>query len=85
MKLREAFAAISVAAMTIAPVAAQAGTAASSSVPSMNSSMGMRASSGVAKKDKLNGADLVLVFVALGAGGYGIYEATKNDKSDGAS
>lgn len=86
MKLRNALVGASLAAVALAPLAAEARTAASAAVPSVGSSIasGSRASSSVVKKNGLDGTETVLLVVAAGAAGYGAYELAKDDKSRGS-
>lgn len=87
MNLKKTLLALSASAMIVAPVAAQAGTAASASVGKIAnmSGVGMRHSTSVAKKQNVGAGVAVLGVLAIAAGGYGIYEATKKNNDEPAS
>eukprot|EP01012_Entosiphon_sulcatum_P044458 TRINITY_DN59171_c0_g1_i1.p1 TRINITY_DN59171_c0_g1~~TRINITY_DN59171_c0_g1_i1.p1 ORF type:complete len:100 (-),score=12.19 TRINITY_DN59171_c0_g1_i1:109-381(-) len=90
MKFSNLLTAVAVAAagLVVAPVAAQAGTAAAGSVVSANklTDFGSRSSTTVRSEENLSGGLLVVLLLAIGAGGYGLYKAIdKNDKSRGAN
>jgi hypothetical protein len=86
MKLKNAMLSLTAAAMLVAPVAAQAGTSASASTGKIASlsGIGERKSAPVKAKQKLEGGILVLAVVGAAAGGYGIYKAVDDNKSNGS-
>lgn len=86
MNLKNIMLSAAAAGMLAAPVAAQAGTTASASTGKISSvsGLGSRQSMAVKGKQKADSAIVVLAVVGAAAAGYGIYEAVKDDKSDGA-
>lgn len=86
MKLKHTLLALAGAAVLAAPVAAQAGTTAAASVGKISSvaGIGERRSVAVKAKQKADGAVVVVGLLAAAAGGYGVYTAVDDDKSDGA-
>lgn len=88
MKFSNLLTAVAAAGLVVAPVAAQAGTAAAGSVVSANklTDFGSRSSTAVRSEENLSGGLLVVLLLAVGAGGYGLYKAIdKDDKSRGAN
>ena len=87
MKLRSVFPAVAAAGLVFAPVAAQAGTKASASLPAAGVSIaseGARASTAVAKKQKAT-SGLLIGGIALAAVTAGvIIAADDNNKSTGS-
>lgn len=82
MKFRNAFVSLAAAGLVIAPVAAQAGTSAAASVPSVAG----RVSTDVSKDQKIAPGLLVAILVAAGAATYGLVEAfDSGNKSNGAN
>lgn len=86
MRLKNALLSLTAAATFAAPVAAQAGTTASASTGKIASlsGVGERKSASVKPKQNIDSAIAVLAVVGAAAGGYGIYEAVKDDKSNGS-
>ncbi|WP_404480174.1 hypothetical protein [Novosphingobium sp. BL-52-GroH] len=86
MKLKNIMLSVAAAGVLAAPVAAQAGTTASAATGKIAnvSGLGARQSMAVKGKQKADSAIIVLAVVGAGAAGYGIYEATKDDKSNGS-
>lgn len=84
MKARNLLPAVAAFGLVFAPVAAEAGTAASSAMGA--ASVGSRTTSTVSAKDSLTPTTWLLIALAAGAGGYGISRAVKSDnnKSNGA-
>lgn len=87
MKFGKLALASAVAALAIMPVAASAGTVASSSLkgvnPVLTSETGLsRGAAPMSKAQDLAPGTWVLILLALVAGGYGFYEAVKS-KSNG--
>lgn len=86
MKLKNALFALTAAGMVAAPVAAQAGTAASASTVKIASLSGAadRKATTVQAKQKLEAGSLVLVLLAAGAAGFGVAKAVDDNESDGS-
>ncbi|MGF7155098.1 hypothetical protein [Novosphingobium gossypii] len=86
--LKKTLLSLSVAALVAAPVAAQAGTAASASVGKISSvnGLGVRKSAAVAKKNKAEGGTIALAVLGVAAAGTGIYLVADgdDDKSNGS-
>ncbi|MEG8222602.1 hypothetical protein OSJ57_18545 [Sphingomonas sp. HH69] len=84
MKARNLLPAVAAFGLVFAPVAAEAGTSASSAMGA--ASVGSRTTSTVRGKDKLTPAIGIVIALAAAAGGYGISQAVKSDhnKSNGA-
>lgn len=85
MKLKSALPAIAALGLVVAPVAAQAGTAAGSSVVSARSlsAVGERRSSSVKQAERLTPALWLVVLLGVGAATYGVVKATDDNKSNG--
>lgn len=86
MKLKNALLSLTAAALLAAPVAAQAGTTAAASTGKIASlsGIGERKSTSVKPKQNIDGAILALALVGAAAGGYGIYKAVDDNKSNGS-
>ncbi|QDK31500.1 hypothetical protein [Sphingomonas sp. IC081] len=87
MKLKNVMPVVAAAGLLFAPIAAQAGTAASAALPKAASlsGAGVRSSAPVQAKQKAAPGVFILGAVALGLAGWGIVEAAKSDnKSNGA-
>jgi len=82
MKIANALAVLSAAALVATPVVAQAGTTASQSIPKsvLLSSMGERRSTHVDAKQNLNGGSFLLGFILGGAAGYALFKIIDDDK-----
>lgn len=89
MKIKSVLSALTVAGLVIAPVAAQAGTAASNSIVSERgiSSFAKRNTTKVKTSESLSGGLLIAVILGAGAAVYGVTQLVDddNDESDGAS
>lgn len=83
MKLKSALIALGASALVVAPVAAQAGTAASASVGKVASlsSVGARQTSSVEKKQKAGSGVWLLAALGAAAAGFGIYKAVDDDNT----
>lgn len=87
MKLKNVMPAVAAAGLLLAPIAAQAGTAASAALPKAGSlsGAGVRHSAPVQAKQKATPGVFVLGALGAGLATWGIVEATKSDsKSNGA-
>lgn len=78
MKISNVLSGMAAVALVVAPVAANAGTSAASSIATAPA-YGARASMPVAKKQNMSAGITVLAVVAVAAAGFGIYEAVKDD------
>lgn len=84
MKFGSFAAGLAAVGFLIAPLAAQAGTKASTVSASLPD-FGSRDSTPVGKKNKLKPGETALIVLALGAGGFGLYKAIDNkDTSRGS-
>ncbi len=86
MKLKNALVALTALGVFASPLAAHAGTTASAATGKITnvSGMGVRQSTAVRSKQKADGALVALAVVGTAAGGYGIYKAVDDDKSNGS-
>lgn len=88
MKIKSVLSAVAVAGLVVAPVAAQAGTAAANSIVSERglSSVAKRNATKVKANESLSGGLLIAAVLAGGAAVYGLTQVLDDDdKSDGAS
>lgn len=84
MKARNLLPAVAALGLVFAPVVAEAGTAASSTMGA--TSIGSRTTSSVSDKNNLNPGFWVLIALTAGAAGYGLSQAfKKHHKSNGAA
>lgn len=87
MKLKNILAAAAASGLIFAPLAAQAGTAASASMPKSSvSDVASRRSSSVSEDQRMAPGLLIAVVLAAGAAAYGLSKALdNNNKSHGAN
>lgn len=84
MKFSSLMAGVAAAGLVIAPVAAQAGTKASTAIAAP-ADFGSRSSAAVAKQNKASPALWLVGLLAVGAAGFGLYKLIDDDNKSRGS